>query len=136
LSVRRGDFSSEEERITVKLLSEGKHSSGVTDDALELDLRKLFALNVLLQLVDGLLTYRALEIGFLEGNPLLRVWMALVGAGSALLLFKANACGLLLVVRRGVPPLLGARLLRGLAVGVALMAVVPWLGKYLAFAAR
>jgi hypothetical protein len=26
--------------------------------------------------------------------------------------------------------------LRGLAVGVALMAIVPWLGKYLAFAAR
>jgi hypothetical protein len=120
----------------VKPLSEGKQSRGVTEDPLELDLRKLFALNVLLQLVDGLLTYRALEIGFPEGNPLLRVWMALVGAGSALLLFKANACGLLLLVRRGVPPLLGTRVLRGLAVGVALMAIVPWLGKYLAFAAR
>jgi len=126
----------EEERVAVKLFSDRKPASEMTGDALELDLRKLFALNVLLQLVDGLLTYRALDIGFPEGNPLLRVWMALVGAGSALLLFKANACGLLLLVRRGVPPLLGARVLRGLAVGVALVAVVPWLGKYLAFAVR
>jgi len=120
----------------MKLLGEGEPADTPTAESLELDLRKLFALNVLLQLVDGLLTYRALEIGFPEGNPLLRVWMALVGSGSALLLFKANACGLLLLVRRGVPPLVGARVLRGLAVGVALLAVVPWLGKYLAFAAR
>ena len=120
----------------MKLLSEGKQSFMMTADALELDLRKLFALNVLLQLVDGLLTYRALEIGLPEGNPLLRAWVSLVGSGSALLLFKANACGLLLLVRRGVPPLLGARVLRSVAVGVALLAVVPWLGKYIAFAAR
>ncbi len=120
----------------MKLLSEGKQIDMTAGDLLELDLRKLFALNVLLQLVDGLLTYRALEIGFPEGNPLLRVWMALVGSGSALLLFKANACGLLLLVRRGVPPLVGTRVLRVVAVGVALLAVVPWLGKYLAFAAR
>jgi hypothetical protein len=120
----------------VKLLSKGKQTDMTAGDLLELDLRKLFALNVLLQLVDGLLTYRALEIGFPEGNPLLRVWMALVGSGSALLLFKANACGLLLLVRRGVPPLVGTCVLRVVAVGVALLAVVPWLGKYLAFAAR
>ena len=93
-------------------------------DALELDLRKLFALNVLLQLVDGLLTYQALELGFPEGNPLLRLSMLTVGTGSALLLFKANACGLLMLIRRGVPPLLGVRVLRAMAVGVALLAVV------------
>ena len=103
-------------------------------DPAELDLRELFALNVLLQLVDGMLTYGALQIGFREGNPLLSGSMAAVGPGSALLLFKANACGLLLLVRRGAPPLLGSRVLRAMALGVALFAVVPWLGKYLAFA--
>jgi hypothetical protein len=104
-------------------------------DLSEIDLRKLFALNVLLQVVDGLLTYRALGIGLPEGNPLITASMATVGPGSALLLFKANACGLLLLLRRSVPPVLSAGALRAVALGVALLAVVPWLGKYLAFAA-
>lgn len=112
-----------------------KTSRATAIDPLELDLRQLFALNVLLQLVDGLLTYQALQIGFPEGNPLLKASMATVGSGSALLLFKANACGLLLLLRRCAPPLLGASVLRGMALGVSLLAVVPWLGKYLAFAA-
>jgi hypothetical protein len=112
-----------------------KASRATAIDPLELDLRQLFALNVLLQLVDGLLTYQALQIGFPEGNPLLKASMATVGVGSALLLFKANACALLLLLRRSVPPLLGASVLRGVALGVSLLAVVPWLGKYLAFAA-
>jgi Domain of unknown function (DUF5658) len=114
----------------------GAGKAGVaTIDPSEIDLRKLFALNVLLQLVDGLLTYRALDIGLPEGNPLINVSMATVGPGSALLLFKANACGFLLLLRRSVPPLLGAWALRAVALAVALLAVVPWLGKYLAFAA-
>jgi hypothetical protein len=106
-----------------------------TIDSLELDLRKLFALNVLLQVVDGLLTYQALQIGFPEGNPLIKASMATIGSGSALLLFKANACGFLLLLRRCAPPLLGANVLRGVAVTVSLLAVVPWLGKYVALAA-
>ncbi len=110
-------------------------AGATTKDRLEFDLRRLFALNVLLQLVDGLLTYRALQLGFPEGNPLLKLSMATVGSGTALLLFKANACGFLLLLRRCVPPLLGTRVLRAVALGVALLAVVPWLGKYLAFAA-
>jgi hypothetical protein len=112
-----------------------KAAGAAAIDSLEIDLRQLFALNVLLQLVDGLLTYRALQIGFPEGNPLIEVSMAVMGPGSALLLFKAHACGLLLLLRRSVPPLLGALALRAVAVGVSLLAVVPWLGKYLAFAA-
>ena len=111
-----------------------KGSGARTIDPLELDLRKLFALNVLLQLVDGLLTYQALQIGFPEGNPLIKASMATLGSGSALLLYKANACGLLLLLRRCVPPLLGTNVLRGVAIGVSLLAVVPWLGKYLALA--
>jgi hypothetical protein len=112
-----------------------KQGAAIAADALELDLRKLFALNVLLQLVDGLLTYQALQIGFPEGNPLIKASMATVGTGSALLLYKANACGFLLLLRRSVPPILGASVLRGVALTVSLLAVVPWLGKYLALAA-
>jgi hypothetical protein len=118
----------------MKAIGAGYGSSARTLERIELDLRQLFALNVLLQLVDGLLTYRALPIGLPEGNPLILVGMAILGPGSALLLFKANACGLLLVLRRFVPPLLGVYALRTVALGVALLAVVPWLGKYLAFA--
>ncbi|MET0153032.1 MAG: hypothetical protein ABW298_10555 [Candidatus Binatia bacterium] len=113
----------------------GKESGARTIDRVDLDLRKLFALNVLLQLGDGMLTYQALQFGFPEGNPLIKASMATVGSGPALLLFKANACGLLLLLRRSAPPLLGASVLRGVALGVALLAVVPWLGKYLALAA-
>jgi hypothetical protein len=119
----------------MKLNSAGGEARVAAIDPLEIDLRQLFALNVLLQLVDGLLTYGGLQLGFPEGNPLINVSMANVGPGSTLLLFKANACGLLLLLRRSVPPPLGARALRAVALGVALLAVVPWLGKYLAFAA-
>jgi hypothetical protein len=104
-------------------------------ERVELDLRQLFALNVLLQLVDGIITYRALEIGMLEGNPLLNASIATVGTGSALLLYKANACGLLFLVQRRLPPPLGGPVLLGVALATALLALVPWLGKLLAFAA-
>ena len=67
---RVGRSLSEGERGHREALDEGKQIDMTAGDLLELDLRKLFALNVLLQLVDGLLTYRALEIGFPEGNPL------------------------------------------------------------------
>ena len=106
-------------------------SAGVS--AVELDLRKLFALNILLQLVDGLLTYRGIAIGFAEGNPILSASMATVGSATAIMLYKSSACGALLVLRRGAPPTLGARALWWTAVGYVLLAVVPWLGKLLAF---
>lgn len=101
----------------------------------QLELQNLFALNVLLQLVDGLITYRALQIGLLEGNPLLKTSIVSLGSGTALLLFKAKACGILFLLRRSAPPALGAWALWWTAVGYALLAVVPWLGKLLAFAA-
>jgi hypothetical protein len=104
--------------------------------AIEIDLQDLFALNVLLQLVDGFLTYQALQFGFSEANPILNGSIATLGCGTALLLFKAQACGLLLLVRRNVPPALGSRVLRCTAVGYVLAAVVPWVGKLLVLAAE
>ena len=95
----------------------------------------LFALNILLQIVDGLITYQSLALGFGEGNPLLRASMATHGTGVTLLLFKAYACGLLLLVRRGTSPKLGTYALFTTALGCALFAIVPWVGKLLAVGA-
>jgi len=103
-------------------------------DPLERTLADLFALNVLLQIVDGLLTYRAVQLGFAEGNPLLVASFVAIGPTSTLFLFKAKACGLLLLVRRVASPAFGALALRGTALGYALLAIVPWIGKLCAFA--
>jgi hypothetical protein len=103
-------------------------------DVDDVTLRQLFALNVLLQIVDGILTHRAMELGFPEGNPVIRASMATLGSGAALLLFKANACGLLLLLARRCPPHRVRAVLGGIAVAVVLLAVAPWLGKYLSFA--
>lgn len=101
----------------------------------EMPLRELFALNVLVQLADGVLTYVGIELGFGEGNPVLAASMATLGVGSALLLYKAWACGLLLLVRRRCAPARSAFVLTGLALVVTLAALVPWIAKYAAFAA-
>ena len=101
---------------------------------LERTLADLFALNVLLQIVDGLLTYRALQLGFPEGNPLLVASFVTIGPVATIFLFKAKACGLLLLVRRSASPGFGVLALRGTALGYALLAIVPWIGKLSAFA--
>lgn len=101
----------------------------------ELALADLFALNVLLQIVDGLLTYRALGVGLAEGNPLLSASIATIGPGSALLLFKAKACGYLVLIRRGASPTFVGPVLHAIALGYTLLAIVPWVGKLLAVAA-
>jgi len=98
-----------------------------------LDLRQLFALNVLLQVVDGLVTYGGIRVGMPEGNPLLSASIATVGTESALLLYKAGACALLFLVQRRVRPQLGGPLLLGLAVATAMLALVPWVGKLIAY---
>jgi Domain of unknown function (DUF5658) len=104
--------------------------------ATEIDLQELFAVNVLLQITDGFLTYQALRFGFSEANPILNGSIQTLGSGAAILLFKAQACGFLMLVRRNVPPVLGSRLLRCTAVAYVLAAVVPWLGKLLVLAAE
>ena len=61
-------------------------------------LAALFALNLCLQVVDGVATYVGVATGFGEGNPLLRSAMGTLGTAPALLLFKLEACLCLLVV--------------------------------------
>ena len=55
----------------------------------------LLALFIVLQLADGLITFQAVALfgPAAEGNPLLVAWIALVGAGPALLGAKIVACG-------------------------------------------
>ncbi|MGH7822935.1 MAG: hypothetical protein ACREQ9_24515 [Candidatus Binatia bacterium] len=103
--------------------------------AVEHELRQLFALNVLLHLFDGFITYQAVGLGFAEGNPLLQSAFATIGVGPALLLFKAEACGWTLLLRRSIPPALGIFTLRWIAVAHVLLAIVPWTGFFLPLAA-
>ena len=103
-------------------------------DVGELPLRQLFALNILLQIADGALTHAGIGLGFIEGNPLLHSSMGVIGVGSALLLWKAQSCGLLFLVRRSASQHV-SRALIVIALAITLFALVPWIGKYASFAA-
>jgi hypothetical protein len=103
--------------------------------AMDAELRQLFALNVLLQLFDGLVTYQGVRLGMLEGNPILAAAFPALGLGSALMLFKAQACGFLVLLRRSAPPALGMQALWLIAVTYTLGSVAPWIGKLLPLAA-
>jgi hypothetical protein len=60
---------------------------------------KLFILNLVLQLWDGIATYHGVHLGVEEGNPLVRTSMLFWGVGEALFLWKGLACSLLCMVR-------------------------------------
>jgi hypothetical protein len=93
-------------------------------------LEQLFLLNLTLQLFDGIATYQgALVWG--EGNPLLLQSMAYFGVGSAVLLFKAKACGLLLLLRwRGASPAVTTSMTL-VAVCYGVFSYVPWMARFL-----
>lgn len=98
----------------------------------EVRVYQLFLLNLALQIFDGIATYEGLKLGWHEGNPLLVAAFAYLGVGPALLLFKAKACGLLVVLHRcahrpGVPAVLGL-----LAGTYAMFSLVPWSAKFVA----
>lgn len=87
--------------------------------------RLVFAIFLVFQAADGLMTYGAVSIwgSMAEGNPLLQTWMALVGPGPALVGAKllASACGTILYV------LGGTKILTALTLLYLFAAVVPWL---------
>jgi hypothetical protein len=87
--------------------------------------RLVFAIFLVFQAADGLMTYGAVSIwgSMAEGNPLLQTWMALVGPGPALVGAKllASACGTILYV------LGGTRILTALTLLYLFAAVIPWL---------
>jgi hypothetical protein len=98
-------------------------------------LNQLLVLNLVLQVFDGVATYQGLGVGFGEANPLLVAAFHAVGVGPALLLFKAKACGLLVLLYRFTPTASGIKVLRLLAAVYCALSLFPWLGKFLYFAA-
>lgn len=101
----------------------------------ELHLYRLLLLNLALQLFDGVATYQGLRIGVREANPILLTMFGLLGVGPTLLLFKAKACGLLVLLHSKAPKRVGVTVLRGLAAVYCVFSLGPWLGKFASLAA-
>jgi len=97
-------------------------------------LYRLLILNVALQLFDGVATYQGLRVGVREANPILCAAFGLLGVGPALVLFKAKACGLLVLLHRATPARVGVTVLRALAAVYCLLSLGPWLGKFVSLA--
>jgi hypothetical protein len=57
-----------------------------------------FILNLMLQVVDGLLSYQVLSEGVPEGNPLVNIAISEWGVGWGLFYWKTFACVLLLLI--------------------------------------
>ena len=83
-----------------------------------------------LQLFDGVATYQGLTMGFQEANPVLIRAFEHIGVLQTLALYKAYACGLLVVLHRVTPPRLGILILRSLAAVYCVFSLGPWLGKF------
>jgi hypothetical protein len=66
----------------------------------ERGIRALVLVNFALQLFDGVATYVGLHAGVGEGNPLMALALEHLGAGSALVLLKLQACACLLLLWR------------------------------------
>src|SRR5262245_30256745 len=96
-------------------------------------LHELFLLNVVLQLFDGVATRQVLTC-WNEGNPLLRASMAVLGPEQALLLFKANACACLVLLRRSSSTRLAIVSLRVAAALYFVLSFVPWSRRLLSLA--
>lgn len=104
-------------------------------DGVELHLYRLLLLNLALQLFDGVATYQGLQSGVREANPILVAAFGLIGVGPALLLFKAKACGLLVLLHRTAPRTVGITVMRALAAVYCVFSLGPWLGKFASMAA-
>jgi len=87
--------------------------------------RLVFALFLVMQAADGLITYGAVSIygSIAEGNPLLQTWIDIADPGPALLGAKllASGCGGILYATGFT------RVLAALTAFYFLGAVVPWL---------
>jgi len=93
-------------------------------------IHQLFLLNLTLQMFDGVATYQGLRF-FGEGNPILRELMPYMGVGVTLLVLKAKACGILVVLRRlGDRPMVYESFVVLAAVYSAL-SFIPWMSRIL-----
>ena len=91
---------------------------------------RLFLLNILLQLFDGIATYSGHYLGIREGNPLLRNAFHLWGVAPSLFIFKTQACALLLIVYRIARGELARPAFGLLASVYSVCSLVPWLGTF------
>jgi len=101
-----------------------------THTSAEAKLGALLTLNLVLQVFDGIATYEGLRIGWQEANPLLVQVFAMMGVGPGLLLFKAKACGLLLLVHHFTPVPVWIKVLRMLAAVYCTFSLAPWMAKF------
>jgi hypothetical protein len=86
----------------------------------------LVILNLGLQVFDGVATYVGLHAGFAEGNPILAWALQEMGAGSALFVFKLQACGCLALLWRVRQNRLVAPALVFSAAVYAICSLAPW----------
>ena len=99
-------------------------------DASEQRLHQLFLLNLCLQIFDGVATYHGLRF-WGEGNPLVASAIPYLGLAGTLCLFKAKACGFLVLLRRlGPRPLVRGSLVL-LATVYLFFSFIPWMSRLL-----
>ena len=94
-------------------------------------LHQLFLLNLCLQVFDGVATYQGLRHHWGEGNPILVSWMPYLGTGGTLLLFKAKACGFLVLLRRLGPRPFVRQSMVLLATVYGFFSFIPWMARLL-----
>ena len=94
----------------------------------------LLLLNIALQLFDGMATYAGVRMGVPEANQLLCNSFAMWGVGPSLILFKAFACGLLLLLYRYTAERIGRPALMLPAAVYCLLSLLPWWAKLLSLA--
>lgn len=100
----------------------------------ERQLHDLFLLNIALQLFDGVATYQGLQVGWREANPILVASFAHLGVGTSLLLFKAKACALIVLLHRyrNNPVVIAALVF---VAGIHLvLSLIPWSAKFASLA--
>jgi hypothetical protein len=95
-------------------------------------IHQLFLLNISLQLFDGVATYQGVHL-WGEGNPWIHETMGLLGVGPALLLWKAKACGCLVLARR-MQAHAAVGVLGVSAVVYGVLSFVPWMHRFLSLA--
>jgi len=93
-------------------------------------LHQLFLLNLSLQIFDGVATYHGLRF-WGEGNPLVANAFPYLGVAGTLCLFKAKACGFLVLLRRLGPRPLVRVSLELLATVYLFFSFIPWMSRLL-----
>ena len=92
-------------------------------------LDQLLQLNLALQLFDGVATYHGLAT-WGEANPLVAGAIGTMGPLQALLLFKAKACGYLILLRRTCSARAACASLTFTAVVYATFSFGPWMTRF------